>query len=250
MLQIQDHGPVREIRLDRPPANAINDELVHAVVQALDAAARAAEAVVISGRPGMFSAGLDVPWMLGMEREQLYGCWRDFMAMTEAFARAPMPVAFALTGHAPAGGIVMALFGDYRVMADGRYKTGVNEVQVGLRLPRTLFLALARIIGAHRAERIAVSGEMMDARRALEIGLVDELAADPEATVARAIEWCEQHLALPRSPMLETRAMARASLHSLFDADQETEIESFVNAWFDQDSRRALHAMVDRLKRN
>ena len=64
MLETIDHGPVREIKLDRPPANALNPELTQALHEALHQAGGVAEAVVVSGRPGMFSAGLDVPLFL------------------------------------------------------------------------------------------------------------------------------------------------------------------------------------------
>ena len=71
MLNITDHGRVRELRIDRPPANALNGELLSTLQSSLDTAAAEADAVVVSGRPGMFSAGLDVPELLGLERAAL-----------------------------------------------------------------------------------------------------------------------------------------------------------------------------------
>jgi len=249
MLEIIDHGAVREIRLARPPANAISEALAQAVGQAVLEASESADAVVVSGRTGMFSGGLDIPQMIDMDRVQLAQCWRTFQDMLRRIATSPVPVAFALTGHAPAGGIVMALFGDFRVMPKGPWKTGVNEVQVGLTLPRLVHRALARLIGPHRAERIAVAGEIMEAQKALEIGLVDELAEDPEATVARAIQWCEQHLALPRDAMLETRAQARADLCRLAEEANEEDIDGFCESWFRESTQVALQALVSRLKK-
>ena len=71
MLEVMDHGDVREIRIDRPPANALNPELVEKLTQSLTEAGESASAVVISGRPGMFSAGLDVPELLEFEDDAL-----------------------------------------------------------------------------------------------------------------------------------------------------------------------------------
>ena len=68
MLNITDHGPVREIRLDRPPVNALNPELVNQFTDALNQAAGECDAVILSGREGMFSAGLDVPALLQLDR--------------------------------------------------------------------------------------------------------------------------------------------------------------------------------------
>lgn len=249
MLDVIDHGRIREIRLNRPPANALNKELAQAFGEALISASENADAVIISGRPGMFSAGLDVPELLSLDREAFTSYWRGFLRNLKNIAMMPVPIVFAMTGHAPAGGIVMAIFGDYRIMPKGGFKTGLNEVQIGLVAPPEAQLALVRQIGVHKAEQILVSGEMMDSERALEIGLVDELAEDPEAVVQSAIKWCERHLALPRPAMLKTRAMMRSDLHAIFDADNDLVIEDFVNLWFQESTQKTLQGMVARLKK-
>ena len=147
----------------------------------------------------------------------------------------------------------MGIFGDYRIMPRGGprspYKTGLNEVRVGLVAPYPAQQALARIVGEHVAERILVAGEMMTAERALEIGLVDELADDPEAVVSRALEWCEEHLALPRQAMLETRSMTRAGLRGFIEKATYQDAELFVAKWFEDQTQATLRAMVERLKK-
>lgn len=249
MLEIIDHAAVREIRLARPPANALNPALVEGLERALAEAEHSAQAIVISGVPGMFSAGLDVPELLQLDRDLLSRFWQSFTRLLKRLALSPLPTAFAMTGHAPAGGIVMAVFGDYRIMPRGSFKTGFNEVQVGLIVPPPVHLALARLIGAHRAERILVAGEILDAQRALEIGLVDELADDPEAVVRRALEWCQQLLALPRPAMLKTRSMARSDLQRIFENSSEYGVERFVEAWFSESAQISLCALVERLRK-
>jgi enoyl-CoA hydratase/carnithine racemase len=165
--------------------------------------------------------------------------------MLHHIASLPVPVAFAMTGHAPAGGIVMALFGDYRIMPRGSFKTGFNEVQVGLVVPPQVHLALVRLLGAHSAERIVVAGEIMDAQRALDLGLVDELAEDPEQVVQRAVEWCRDLLALPRAAMSLSRAMARADLQAIFDGDYD--VARFIEVWFEESTQRTLRELIERL---
>lgn len=249
MLEITDHLSIREIRLARPPANALNPALVKALTKALQEAASVADAVVVSGRPGMFSAGLDVPELLQLDREALSRAWQGFLELSGTIARMPVPTAFALTGHAPAAGIVMALFGDYRVMASG-FKTGLNEVQVGLVVPSVIHQALVRAVGPHTAERILVAGEIMNSDQAAKIGLVDELADDSETAVEHALEWCRRHHALPRSAMLMSRAMARADLHSLFRDHSVLGVESFVEVWFSEATRQTLQALAASLKKS
>jgi len=247
MIEIIEHGKVREIHLNRPPANAINADLAEAFCKALSAAAAESDAVVVSGLPGMFSAGLDVPELIGLDRDQFSRYWQSFIGMLRDIALMPVPVVFAMTGHSPAGGIVMALFGDYRIMPRGPFKTGLNEVQVGLVAPPVAHRALVRLVGSHVADRILVAGKMMDSETALAIGLVDELADDPESVVTRGLEWCNRHLALPREAMLATRAMARADLHAIFDDSSQFGVEKFVRAWFQESTQSTLRQLVARL---
>src|SRR5215218_9698812 len=133
MIQTFDHGPVRELRLDRPPANALSPELIAALRDAVEAApGDGARALVISGSPRMFSGGLDVPLLVQLDRPAILATWRDFYAMIRALATSTIPVVAAITGHSPAGGAVISLFCDARIMTDGDFKIGLNEVQVGL----------------------------------------------------------------------------------------------------------------------
>lgn len=247
MLEIIEHGKIREIKLARPPANALDASLVEAFTQALHDAGEQAGAVVVSGLPGMFSAGLDVPKLLQFEREDMTRFWKLFLDLLKTIAKMPVPTVFAMTGHAPAGGIVMALFGDYRIMPKGGFKTGLNEVQVGLAVSNSIHHALVRAVGPHTAERILVAGEMMDSQRALDIGLVDELADDPDSVVKRAIAWCEQHLALPSNAMSATRQLARADLRSYLDKQGDRDGEKFIDLWFSDSTQATLTALVAKL---
>ena len=169
MLEIIDHGMVREIKLARPPANALSVDLVEKLIRTLATAGEEADAVVVSGLPGMFSAGLDVPQLLQFERSDISRFWQIFLRLLKTIADMPVPTAFAMTGHAPAGGIVMAIFGDYRIMPQGNFKTGLNEVQVGLVVSPPIHEALVRAVGPHTAERILVAGEMMESEKALRL---------------------------------------------------------------------------------
>jgi enoyl-CoA hydratase/carnithine racemase len=136
MIQTIEHGTMRELRLDRPPVNALSPELIVALKNAIEAAAReGAGALILSGAPGRFSGGLDVPLLLGLDRPAMAALWRDFYALLGTIAASPIPIAAAITGHAPAGGTVLALYCDWRVMAEGEYKIGFNEVQVGIPIP-------------------------------------------------------------------------------------------------------------------
>jgi enoyl-CoA hydratase/carnithine racemase len=249
MITTIDYGTVRELRLDRPPANAISPELMAALHQAVTAApGEGARALVLSGTPGMFSAGLDVPHLLTLDRPAIAQAWRDFYALLHALAASPIPIAAAITGHAPAGGTVLALFCDFRVMAEGEWKAGLNEVRVGLQLPPLIHAALKRQVGARQAERLAVTGILLTPAEAVSAGLVDE-RVPAERVVERAVEWCQALLALAPEALARTRREARADLVGLFEVPFEAELASVLDNWWSPETQAALRALVERLAR-
>lgn len=249
MIETIDHGAVRELRLARPPANALNPALIAALADAVERAPEeGARALVISGRPRMFSGGLDVPEMVALQRDSMSAVLRDFFRMMRALAASRIPIVAAITGHAPAGGAVISIFCDRRVMADGDFKIGLNEVRVGLSLPQVIHTAAVRVVGAREAERLAVAGLLVTAEEAHRIGLVDELVP-VEQVVERALEICRDLLALPPRAMAITRALCRRDLVELFDAQQEATFARFIDDWFSEETQSALRALVERLKK-
>lgn len=254
MIEQHKHGSIHEIRLARPPVNALNPDLLTALHEAVEAApGDGARGIVISGGPNVFSGGLDVPHLMGLDAADLKAAWRSFFDTAIAIAKSPVPVVAAIAGHNPAGGCVLTLCCDYRVMARSPdpakpFRIGLNEVQVGLPVPEGIQHLLRRAVGAHRAERMLVSGVMPSARRALAIGLVDELAELSQVR-PRAVAWLNELLALPSSAMLATRALSRADLVDALTDPKRVDLDSFLDAWNQPDTQGALQALVARLKK-
>jgi enoyl-CoA hydratase/carnithine racemase len=242
-----------EIRLARAPVNALNPALCEDLVAALaDAVQGGAQGIVLAGGAKVFSAGLDVPHLLslGDDREALMSAWQGFFDAARAVAECPVPVVAAIGGHAPAGGCVLALCCDYRVMARSEdpakpFRIGLNETQVGLVVPIGILRLMQRVVGTYRAERLVVAGDMVEAERAERIGLVDELVPVDQVS-ARAREWLAQLLKLPQPVMRQTRAIARADLVAAMQPEQ-IQLPKFIAAWSDPATQSALHALVARL---
>jgi Delta3-Delta2-enoyl-CoA isomerase len=223
MLDVIDHplaadgsseaGHCRELRLARPPVNALNVDLLRTIVETVQGAS-SASALVLSGQPGLFSAGLDVRSLLELDRERVAATFVELWRAQRAIAFSPVPVVFALTGHCPAGGTVLAIHGDYRVMASGEFRMGLNEVQVGLFPGPLIQGAFRRLVGGHSAQ-LLTRGALIDPATALRVGLVDELV-EPARVIDRALELARELCALPREPMLKTRELVREDLRALF----------------------------------
>lgn len=255
LVQTEDFGAIRCLRLARPPVNALDPNLCRALIAALEGAYHdGVLGVVLAGSPKIFSAGLDVPYLLslGDDRRAVLECWQAFFGVARLLAESRVPVVAALTGHSPAGGCVLALCCDYRVMARSvdparPFAIGLNETQVGLVVPEGIQRLMRRVVGEYRAERLVVAGEMVTAERAMEIGLVDELA-DLDQVVPRAVAWLDALLKLPHQPMLQTRAIARAAVVEAL-SPEVVDMERFVDQWWEPETQAALTALVARLKK-
>jgi enoyl-CoA hydratase/carnithine racemase len=250
MIEVIVHGPVHEIRMGRGPANALDNDLLAGLLEAVLAApGNGAQAMVLSSTlPNFFSGGMDVPHLMGQDFAGMTATWRRFFAVCRALGNAPVPVVATIAGHAPAGGCVLALCCDYRIMARGTGRIGLNETQVGLAVPDAIQHLMRRVVGTYRAERMVVAGAMVDADTAAALGLVDELV-EPEALVPRALEWLGALLVLPRSPMLATRKLARADLVAALDAFGDRELDAFLEQWNSPDTQAALQALMAKLKK-
>lgn len=253
LVERVSHGRIEQLRLARAPVNALDPALCGAIASALRGAiADGAHGIVLSGGPSVFSAGLDVPHLLSLGDDQtaLTAAWEAFFEVARAIADSPVPVVAAMAGHAPAGGCVLALCCDYRIIGSSPdpakpFRIGLNETQVGLVAPEGIQRLLRRVVGAHRAERLLVAGELVTADHGLRYGMVDELV-EIDDVVPRACAWLEQMLALPREAMLETRRIARADLVSALQPEF-IELDRFIQAWSAPQTQAALRALVAKL---
>lgn len=177
-LELDDGGP-----------NALNGDVFSAFFAALDAAEAddAVGAIVIAGRAGFFSAGLDLKWMQRIDREQLGTVGPDMARLAHRIFIFPKPVIAAVEGHAIAGGAIILLACDRSVGAHGDYKIGLNEVAIGIPFGGfALELARAHLVPSAFGAGL-LHGSLYDPQRACEVGYLDELT-EPGAVRARAAE--------------------------------------------------------------
>ena len=142
---------------------------------------------------------------------------------------------------------MLALFCDWRGMAEGDWKMGFNEVQVGIPLPPVILAAMQRQVGSRQAERLGAGGLVISAAEAARLGLVDELVP-LERVVDRAVEWCQNLLKLPQQAMATTRRRARADLASLFD-NVEPELAQVIESWWSDEAQTVLQALAAKLNK-
>lgn len=219
--------------------NALTRELLAELRAELAAQpAAGARGLMITGRDGLFSAGLDVPHLLQQDEAGMHALWTEFFGLLQELTTSPIPVAAAIAGHAPAGGAVIALHCDYRVGARGEFRLGLNETMIGLPVPPSIHAALAWTIGRRQAARLVTGGLMLTPDEALAVGLVDELAEVADVR-DHCIAYLESLLALPPVAMNTTRQVARSEL-SAATANPEESAKLAVQAWFSEETQKCL----------
>ena len=195
---------------DRPPVNAMDLALLHEIVAAVQRlAADPPRALVLAARPGFFSAGVDLKVAPTYGPEDRRRMVTAINAMALGVYDLPCPVVGAITGHAVAGGLVLALCTDLRVASSaGRY--GLTEVQVGIGYPKAAIGIVAAELAPHAARRLALGGELFSAGDCLQLGVFDELA-EPDDVLPRALELATGLAAFPPEVYARTKRELRAA---------------------------------------
>ena len=203
-VRAQVDDGVLVVTLDDGERNALRPASFTALEQALD---HDAAAVVLAGRPGVLTAGLDVKWMAAHGRqgttELLTGLGRCLMRWWTD----PRPTVCAATGHAVAAGTLLAMACDHAVAAEGGY-WGLTETQIDFEMPM-FGIALARAnVRADRLEDLMLPGARIDAAAAVEAGYADELRS-PDEVADHALERARQLADLPARAYGRTKQRLR-----------------------------------------
>jgi enoyl-CoA hydratase len=188
MIELETRGAVAILRMQRGKGNALNLELLEALQEALDTIdGGAARAAVITGQGNVFGAGVDLPQLVAGGPDYV----RKFIPLLgkvfERLATFPKPLVAAVNGHAIAGGAIIMLACDQRLLARGTARVGLTEIQVGVPFP-SWALEIARFTTpAEHFQTVACTGRTWNADEALARGLVDEVL-EPERLQERAFE--------------------------------------------------------------
>ncbi|MBT3993052.1 MAG: enoyl-CoA hydratase/isomerase family protein [Gammaproteobacteria bacterium] len=247
LVNINYSKSIVEIQMDRRPVNALNQDLVVSIHNAIDVSIEeGAKGLILSGHEGIFSAGLDVKTLITLSKPEISEFFHLFWGLMGKISKSPIPIVAAITGHSPAGGAVLTTFCDYRVAAKGDYKIGMNEVFVGLTVPKMIFKAFARLVGENHANILMMQGKLMKFEFAYEIGFINELV-DMDQVVPRSIEWLEHLVSLPAIAMNSTRMNAKSDLNDLIDKELIMMGNKFSDNWFSDEVQIRMKEIVKSL---
>jgi enoyl-CoA hydratase len=242
-VAIEDRDGIALVRIDRPPANAMDLELLEEGHAVLDDLARAEPgAVVLTGRDGFFSAGLDLKVAPTLDAEGQRAMGAGINRLFAGWYAFPRPVVCAVNGHAIAGGLVFALCADYRVAAaDGRY--GLTELRAGVPYPTMAIAVVAAELSAPAARRLVLRADLVDAADLRELGAFDEVVPNDEV-LDRALAVARDLAALPSSAYAATKRRLRAPTLALAARLQAGEADPLGESWTDADTASRAAAIL------
>jgi enoyl-CoA hydratase/carnithine racemase len=156
----------------------------------------------------------------------------------------PGPMVACVNGHAIAGGCVVALCADLRVALDNStLRIGLNEVALGLEFPPKILKLVRHRVAPRAVERVALEAGLYEPRRAVELGLVDEVAADPLPRAEALLATLASH---PRSVYSATKRTLRAGNLALTDDDRRAFRERVLVGWTSPEIRDRVRAVFTR----
>jgi enoyl-CoA hydratase len=242
------HGGIAEIRLGCGKANALNPRTLAALAGAFDEAAHGrARGVVLTGYDRYFSAGLDLVSLFELDRAGLEAFVAEFDRLMLRIFAFPRPVVAGINGHAVAGGCILALACDARLMVDDEVVIGLNEILLGLPFPASALEIARRSIPPEALDTVLYGGQLYRPAEALARGFVDGLSTAD--VVGEARMFCERLAELPTQAFETIKASLKAPAIRQAEASLDSLRRAFVDAWLAPDGRRLVGAARARLMR-
>lgn len=234
-IKVETRNGIATVALNRGKVNALNSEVIDEIRESFKALEgdQDLKAIIFTGSGNFFSFGFDIPEFLSFSKNEFTNYLFNFTDLYRYLFGYPKPVVAALNGHTIAGGCMLALACDSRVMVEGKGKISLNEIAFGSSVFAGSTEMLRFWVGSANATRVLYSGAMYSAKEAMHIGLVQAVSTEQNLMVqARkmASDLAPKHLpafasikALLRKPVVE----------EMINREKES-IREFVDIWYSE----------------
>lgn len=241
-LEIERKKDYVVITMNRPKVNAINFQMVEEIRNTFKSMQEddAVQGVILTGRTGVFSAGLDLIELYDYDEAKMREFFIAFGMMYIELARFSKPFICAITGHSPAGGTVIAITADYRIMAEGeKFGIGLNEVAVNVQISTNLIEAYSFWLGKSLAYRYILEGKLLNTKEAAQANLVDEVVP-MEEVLPRAEQRMNHYLRADRNIWLNTKTKLRSEWLGKLKERSEGELNEALTVWWSPEVRMKM----------
>lgn len=221
------------IRLHRGKVNPLNGQVVDELRANFQAMENDAEitAVIFTGHGKFFSFGFDIPEFLSFSKAEFTRYLTNFADLYTYLFQYPKPLVAALNGHTVAGGCMLALACDRRLMADGSGKISLNEISFGASVFAGSTEMLRFRVGSATATDILYSGAMYSAREAAALGLVDEVT-DKTVLMDRAMAVASDLGSKNPAAFASIKSLLRDPVANEMKQRESLSIREFVDIWY------------------
>lgn len=242
----KDEG-VATVTIARVHGNAIDGSVVDGLLDAYHVCGEDPEirVLVLRGAGKLFCPGLDLQDLVSLDRPAMERFMERFSAAVLSMYAFAKPVVAAVSGHALAGGCVLALTADWRTVRRGAL-LGLNEVRVGVPLPFGVAQILRESVPIDRATSVALLGRNFKDEEAVAAGLAHEIA-EPDAFEAVCRERVEEFLSKDATALAITKRYLRAPAVERIRAAGRTLLPEFLDAWFSPGTRARIAAIVEEI---
>lgn len=243
---------VAVLTMQSPPVNSMSLDFITELcinLEKLEMDKACRGLIVTSSLPKVFSAGLDILEMYGTSPERCGEFWRAVQEMWLKMYKSNMVTIAAINGSSPAGGCLMSLTCDYRIMADNpRYSIGLNETLLGIVAPFWFKDTMANTIGHRNTEMALALGLLYSPSDALNIGLVDQIVPQDQL-LDTAAKTMTKWLAIPDHARQITKSMMRKATIDKMTSNREADIQNFVNFITKDSIQKSLRMYLEMLKK-
>jgi enoyl-CoA hydratase len=250
MIRLEKDGRLATLRLDKARGNAIDMPLCREllrVTRELGADDGVGGVLLASAHPKLFCPGLDLVTLLTYDRNALREFMEVFSEAVEELYAFPKPAVAALAGHAVAGGCVLALTADHRILRRG-VQIGLNELKIGVPLPWSVAVLLRSSVPPQSLSEVALLGTSVADERALALGLVHELAPTEgfeEFCRGRAREFVDREPGALRT----TKGYLRKGVLAEMRSQEKDLMDEWLDGWFAPSAQERLRGIVASLGR-
>lgn len=243
-------GNLATITLNRPEKrNAISTTMIGELQTALDAVEKShARVAILTGSGTAFCAGMDLEMLAAIARQSPAENQEDSRRMAKMFRRIwsfPRPLIAAVNGAALAGGCGIATLCDFTLAAP-EAKFGYTEVKIGF-LPAIVSVFLTRQIGEKRTRDLLLTGRIMEAAEAKEMGLVNEVVP-ADKLMERAREQAATLIAASPSSLTRAKHLLTSAAAASVDADLERAILENARMRCTPDFKEGLASFLEKRK--
>lgn len=230
---------MKTLTMTAPGKNALGTPLMTWLVTELREAA--GEPIFLMGADNVFSAGLNLKEVASLDRPGMAKYLALLETMVDALYNYPGPIVAWVNGHAIAGGCVIALACDHRLVKnDPSIRIGLNETQNGLQLPPKTGKLVSHRVPAHALDRVVLGGALHSPEVALRLGLVDEIVASEDEARAYAAQVAKA----PAAAYALAKETLRKGVLDISEEEQKHFIATTVPLWTSDELKVKLSAIL------